>query len=227
MSAAPVRVNASRLQVVPMAIRILLADDHEIVRQGLKALLEQKGYQVVGEASNGHEALKMAAKIQFDVAVFDLTMPLLNGLDATHEMGTLLPKTPVILLTMHTEEQYILDALRAGARGYVLKSEAATNLVAAIEEVAKGSSYLSPRVSRAVMQAYLDKGKRAEDPLSSRERQVLQLIAEGKATKEVAVVLGISVKTAESHRSRIMEKLNTHGTAALVRYAIRRGLIEP
>jgi DNA-binding NarL/FixJ family response regulator len=210
-----------------MPIRILLADDHEIVRQGLKALLEQKGYQVVGEAANGHDALKLAAKTKPDVAVFDLTMPLLNGLDATHEMAAILPKTPVVLLTMHTEEQYILDALRAGARGYVLKSEAATNLVAAIEEVAQGGSYLSPRVSRAVVLAYLDKGKRPEDPLSSRERQVLQLIAEGKATKEVADVLGISVKTAESHRSRIMEKLNTHGTAALVRYAIRRGLIEP
>lgn len=210
-----------------MAIRILLADDHEIVRQGLKALLEQKGYQVVGEAANGQEALRLAAKAKPDVAVFDLSMPLLNGLDATQEMGHLLPKTPVILLTMHTEEQYVLDALRAGARGYVLKSEAATNLVAAIEEVAHGSNYLSPRVSRAVVQAYLDKSKRPEDPLSSRERQVLQLIAEGKLTKEVAGLLGISVKTAESHRSRIMEKLNTHGTAALVRYAIRRGIIEP
>src|SRR5580658_10523207 len=210
-----------------MSIKILLADDHEIVRQGLKALLEQKGYQVVGEAANGHDALKLAAKTKPDVAVFDLTMPMLNGLDATQEMATILPKTPVILLTMHAEEQYILDALRAGARGYVLKSEAATNLVSAIEEVAQGSSYLSPRVSRAVVLAYLDKSKRPEDPLSSRERQVLQLIAEGKSTKEVASVLGISVKTAESHRSRIMEKLNTHGTAALVRYAIRRGLIEP
>jgi two-component system, NarL family, response regulator NreC len=224
---APARAKIAGSQPEPKAIRILLADDHEIVRQGLKALLEQKGYQVVGEAANGHEALRLAAKTQPDVAVFDLTMPLLNGLDACQELSHLLPKTPVVLLTMHTEEQYILDALRAGARGYVLKSEAATNLVAAIEEVANGSSFLSPRVSRAVVLAYLDKSKRPEDPLSSRERQVLQLIAEGKATKEVATVLGISVKTAESHRSRIMEKLNTHGTAALVRYAIRRGLIEP
>jgi DNA-binding NarL/FixJ family response regulator len=210
-----------------MAIRILLADDHEIVRQGLKALLEQKGFQIVGEASNGHEAVRLAGRCHPDVAVLDLTMPLLNGIDTTRELGKTVPKTPVVLLTMHTEEQYILDALRAGARGYVLKSEAATDLVGAIEEAFRGGSYLSPRVSRAVVQAYLDKSNVPHDPLTDRERQVLQLVAEGKSTKEVAVVLGVSVKTAESHRSRIMEKLDTHGTAGLVRYAIRRGLIEP
>ncbi len=210
-----------------MAIKILLADDHEIVRQGLKALLEQKGFQVAAEASNGHEAVKLAAKVRPDVAVLDLTMPLLNGVDATRELAQEALKVPVVLLTMHTEEQYIIDALRAGARGYVLKSEAATDLVAAIEDVVRGASYLSPRVSRAVVQAYLNKNKLPEDPLSGRERQVLQLVAEGKSTKEVAAVLGVSVKTAESHRSRIMDKLDTHGTAGLVRYAIRRGIIEP
>src|SRR5436853_58331 len=188
-----------------MPTRVFLADDHEIVRQGLKALLEQRGYQVVGEAANGHDAVRAAVKANPDVAVFDLTMPLLNGIDAAREMGQVLPKVPVIVLTMHTEEQYILDALRAGARGYVLKSEASTDLVGAIEDVVRGSSYLSPRVSRAVVQAYLDKSKLPEDPLTARERQVLQLIAEGKSTKEVATVLGVSVKTAESHRSRIME----------------------
>jgi len=210
-----------------MPIRILLADDHEIVRTGLRALLEQKGYLVVAEACNGHEAVRMAAKSNPDVAVLDLTMPLLNGIDAARELGQTSPKLPVVLLTMHTEEQYVLDALRAGARGYVLKSEAATDLVTAIEDVFGGSSYLSPRVSRAVVEAFLNKSKLPNDPLTPRERQVLQLIAEGKSTKEVAVVLGVSTKTAESHRGRIMEKLNTHGTAALVRYAIRRGIIEP
>ena len=210
-----------------MPIKVLLADDHEIVRQGLRVLLEQKGFTVVAEAANGRDAIRAAQATPPDVAVFDLTMPSLNGLDATREMGTILPKVPVVLLTMHTEEHYILDSLRAGARGYVLKSEAATDLVNAIEEVSKGAGYLSPRVSRAVVQAYLDKRQLPEDPLSARERQVLQLIAEGKSTKEVAAVLGVSPKTAESHRNRIMEKLNTHGTAALVRYAIRRGIIEP
>src|SRR5258706_11031187 len=130
-----------------MSIRILLADDHEIVRQGLRVLLEQKGYKVVGEASNGHEAVRLAAQCRPDVAVFDLTMPLVNGIGATQEMVKNHPKTPVILLTMHTEEQYILEALRAGARGYVLKSEASTDLVGAIEEAVRGGSYLSARVS--------------------------------------------------------------------------------
>jgi two-component system response regulator NreC len=210
-----------------MAIRILLADDHEIVRTGLRALLEQKGYEVVAEACDGHEAVRMAAKSSPDIAVLDLTMPMLNGIDAARELGQTAPRLPVVLLTMHTEEQYVLDALRAGARGYVLKSEAATDLVAAIEDVSGGASYLSPRVSRAVVEAFLNKSKLPDDRLTARERQVLQLIAEGKSTKEVAAVLGVSTKTAESHRGRIMEKLNTHGTAALVRYAIRRGIIEP
>jgi two-component system response regulator NreC len=208
-------------------IRILLADDHEIVRTGLKALLEQKGYGVVAEACNGIEAVRMAAKSSPDVAVLDLAMPMMNGIDAARELGKTAPKVPVVLLTMHTEDQYVLDALRVGIRGYVLKSEAATDLVTAINDVSEGRSYLSPRVSRAVVEAFLNKNRSLDDPLSARERQVLQLVAEGKSNKEVASMLGISAKTAEAHRGRIMEKLNTHGTAALVRYAIRHGLIEP
>ena len=210
-----------------MPLKILLADDHQIVRQGLKSLLEEKGFTVVGEASDGHEAVRLANEKHPDVAVLDLTMPLLNGVDAARQIRHDLPGTKVILLTMHTDEQYILDAIRAGVSGYVLKSEAATDLVKAIMDVNKGLTHLSSRVSRAVVKGYLDKTESPGDPLSPRERQVLQLVAEGKTTKEIATVLGVSVKTADSHRTRIMKKLDMHGTAGLVRYAIRTGLIQP
>ena len=210
-----------------MPLKILLADDHQIMRQGLKALLEEKGFAVVGEASDGHEAVRVANEKKPDVAVVDLSMPLLNGIDAARQIRHDLPATKVILLTMHTDEQYILDAIRAGVSGYVLKSEAATDLVKAIQDVNKGLTHLSSRVSRAVVKGYLDKNESPADPLSPRERQVLQLIAEGKTTKEIATVLGVSVKTADSHRTRIMKKLDMHGTAGLVRYAIRTGLIQP
>ncbi len=210
-----------------MSARVLLADDHQIVREGFKSLLEKKGFQVVAEASDGHEAVRLVKEHRPDVAILDLAMPLLNGLDAAREMLQQFPKMKAILLTMHTEEQYVLDALQAGVHGYVLKTEAASDLIHALNEVCRGSTYLSSKVSRAVVHAFLDKRGLAPDPLTARERQVLQLIAEGKTTKEIATVLGISVKTAESHRTRIMEKLETHGTAGLVRYAIRRGLVQP
>ena len=210
-----------------MPLKILLADDHQIIRQGLKALLEEKGFAVVGEASDGHEAVRLANEKHPDVAVVDLSMPLLNGIDAARQIRHDLPGCKVILLTMHTDEQYVLDAVRAGVTGYVLKSEAATDLVKAIQDVNKGLTHLSSRVSRAVIKGYLDKKESPSDPLSPRERQVLQLVAEGKTTKEIATVLGVSVKTADSHRTRIMKKLDMHGTAGLVRYAIRTGLIQP
>jgi DNA-binding NarL/FixJ family response regulator len=210
-----------------MPLKILLADDHQIIRQGLKALLEQKGFAVVGEASDGHEAVRVANEKHPDVAVLDLSMPLLNGIDAARQIRHDLPGTKVILLTMHTDEQYVLNAIRAGISGYVLKSEAATDLVKAIQDVNKGLTHLSSRISRAVVKGYLDKNESPADPLSPRERQVLQLVAEGKTTKEIATVLGVSVKTADSHRTRIMKKLDMHGTAGLVRYAIRTGLIQP
>jgi len=161
------------------------------------------------------------------VAVLDLAMPLLNGLDTAREILRISPRTRTILLTMHPEDHYIFEALRAGIEGYVLKTQAAEDLVRAIREVFRGMIYLSPGVSRAVVQAYLAKTDLPPDPLAPRERQVLQLVAEGKTTKEIAVLLGISVKTAESYRSRIMQKLDIHETAGLVRYAIRRGLIQP
>jgi DNA-binding NarL/FixJ family response regulator len=209
-----------------MPTRVLLADDHALIRQGLRALLEKQGFQVVCEASDGQEALRSVEKTQPDVAIVDISMPVLNGVDTARELKKSAPKTKVILLTQHDEDQYVTEALRAGVKGYVLKSQAADDLIHAIQEVCRGSVYLSPNISRAVVDAYLSKSDVSNDPLSGRERQVLQLVGEGKSTKDIAVCLGISVKTAESHRARLMKKLDIHETATLVRYAIRRGLIQ-
>ena len=209
-----------------MAIRVLLADDHLIVCQSLKAVLEREELQVVGEAADGREAVRLARALRPDVAVLDVSMPLLNGLDAAREIQKACPRTRTILLTMHGEDTYVLQALQMGIRGYVLKSQAVTDLVRAVREVSRGAMYLSPGVSAAVVEAYRTK-KDLRDPLTPRERGVLQLVAEGKTTKEVASLLGVSVKTAEYHRNSLMQKLGIHETASLVRYAIRRGLIEP
>jgi two-component system response regulator NreC len=210
-----------------MPIRVLLADDHALIRQGLRALLEKHGFQIVAEASDGQEALRSVMEANPDVAIVDISMPLLNGVDTARELKKSSPKTKVILLTQHDEEQYVTESLRAGVRGYVLKSQAGSDLVHAIQEVCRGSVYLSPNISRAVVDAYLSKTYVTPDPLSGRERQVLQLVGEGKSTKDIATHLGISVKTAESHRARLMKKLDIHETASLVRYAIRSGLIQP
>lgn len=207
-------------------MHILLADDHLIVRQGLKVLLEREGFTVVGEASDGREAVRLAQKLCPDIALLDFTMPLLNGIDAGRIILQTSPKTKIVLLTMHAENHHVLEALRVGFKGYVLKTKAVEELVQAIQEVSRGKLYLTPGVSEVVVQAYLAQSELPPEPLSLREREVLQLIAEGKTTKEAAVVLGISTKTAESHRARIMAKLNIHETASLVRYAIRRGLIQ-
>jgi len=210
-----------------MPTRVLLADDHALVRQGLMAFLERQRFQVVSEASDGQEAVRLAEDTQPDVAILDISMPILNGVDAARELKKSSPKTRVIILTKHDEDQYVTEALRAGVRGYVLKSQVANDLLHAIQEVCRGSVYLSPSISRTVVGAYLSKADVGADPLSARERQVLQLVGEGKSTKEIATQLGISVKTAESHRTRLMRKLDIHETASLVRYAIRRGLIQP
>ncbi len=210
-----------------MPIRVVLADDHVVVRQGIKTFLEREGFQVAGEASDGQEAVRLVPNLRPDVAILDIGMPVLNGLDAARELRKACPKARTILLTCHDEDQYVTEALRAGIKGYVLKNQAASDLVHAIHEVCRGGIYLSPGVSRALVDGYLAKAELSTDPLSSRERQVLQLISEGKSTKDVATLLGISVKTAESHRARLMRKLDIHETASLVRYAIRRGLIEP
>jgi len=205
--------------------RILLADDHVIVRQGFRALLEREGLEVVAEAANGHEAVRLAGELLPDVAVLDFAMPLLNGIDAAKEIRRRSPRTRTILLTVHSEDHYVLEAVQAGVNGYVVKTQAAADLVQAIREIRGNAIYLSPTISRAVVEAYFDKATPPGDVLSSRERQVLQLVAEGKTTKEIAGVLGVSIKTADSHRTRIMRKLDIHDTAGLVRFAIRRGLI--
>lgn len=210
-----------------MSIRILLADDHPIVRHGVRALLEKEGFKVVGEASDGQEVLRLAQTLFPDVAVLDLAMPNLNGIDTCRQLTRDVPKTKSILLTMHADDHYVLEALQAGFKGYVLKNKAPEDLVNAVREVARGGVYMSADVSLTVTQAYLNQTDLAASPLSNRERQVLQLIAEGKTTKEVAAILNVSVKTAETHRTRIMEKLDIHGTAGLVRYAIRKGLTQP
>ncbi len=205
--------------------RVLLADDHLIVRQGLKVLLQREGFEIVGEAADGQQAVRLARDRRPDVAILDFTMPVLNGLDAAREILRSCPRTRVILLTMHTEDRYVHEALRVGVSGYVVKSQASADLVRAIREVSRDMTYLSPRVSRTVVQAYLAKSD-VPDPLTPREREVLRLVAEGKTTKEVAAILGISVKTAEAHRIRVMKKLETHNTASTVRYAIRQGLVQ-
>jgi len=209
----------------PVDARILLADDHEIVREGFRALLERAGLNVVAEASDGQEAVRAATEHAPDVAILDISMPLLTGCDACREITRVSPKTKVIILTVHIEEPFVIESLKAGAMGYVLKSRGATGLLEAIRVVLNDQVYLSPGIVKPVVQAFVAETA-IEDPLSARERQVVQLIAEGLATKEVAALLQISIKTAESHRNRIMQKLDIHGTAGMVRYAIRRGLAE-
>lgn len=211
----------------PTAFRVMLADDHKLLRQGIKALLEADGLTVVGEAGDGREAIRIAQQTQPDFAILDIMMPLLNGLDVVREIRRISPKTKSLVLTMHTEDAFVMESLHAGVKGYLLKTQAAEDVVRAIREVAKGSFYLSPGVSQTVIHAYLGKTDLPLDPLTTREREVLQLVAEGMTTKKLAGMLGIGVKTAECHRHRIMEKLDIHDTAGLVRYSIRRRLIEP
>jgi len=210
-----------------MPLRVLLADDHQIVRDGLKALLAREGLEVVGEAADGHEAVRLASAVSPDVVVMDLAMPLLNGLDAAREILRAAPRMGVVLLTMHAEDHQVIAAMRAGVRGYVVKTQAAEELVRAIRDVAGGRVHLGSGASKVLVDAYIGGGDPPSDPLTPRDRQVLQLVAEGHTTKEIATQLGISTKTAETYRANIMEKLDIHDTAGLVRYAIRRGLVQP
>jgi two-component system response regulator NreC len=208
-----------------MSVRIILADDHPMFLQGLKRLLERADFEVVGEAGDGREAVRLATEKRPDVAILDLAMPLLNGVDAAREIGKAAPGTKTIILTTYSEDQCVREAMRAGVSGYLLKTKAASDLMQAIREVSQGAIYLGEGVSRDLLQPQPEVGAGRENPLSGRERQVLQLIAEGRKVKEIAGLLGVSVKTIETHRMRLMDKLDIHETAGLVRYAIRMGII--
>lgn len=205
---------------------VVVADDHAMFRQGLIALLQGEEFNVVGEAQNGHETIRVVRNLLPDLAIVDFNMPLLNGIDAARDIQRRSPKTHVVLLTMYDDDACVLEALRAGVRGYVLKSQTTADLVVALREVLKGAVYLSPGISDTVVNLYVTHSDADTDALSERERQVLQLIAEGHTTKSIASMLFVSVKTAESHRTHIMQRLDIHNIASLVRYAIRRGMIK-
>ncbi len=208
-------------------IRILLADDHAMVRQGFRMILSsQPDMQIIGEAGNGKEAVEMTEKLLPDVIVMDVAMPELNGIEATRKIIAALPRSRILALSMHKDSVYVREILRAGARGYLLKDSIDSDLLAAVRAVAKGEGYLSPAVSDAVLTDYRKHVTAPLDLLTSREREVLQMIAVGKTNKDVANELKLSVYTVDAHRGRIMEKLNLHSTGELVRFAVRNGLID-
>ncbi|HZS51852.1 MAG TPA: response regulator transcription factor [Bryobacterales bacterium] len=208
-------------------IRILLADDHPVVRQGFRLILTaQPDMEIVGEAGNGREAVELAQGLLPDVVVMDVAMPELNGIEATRRLARVAPRTRVLALSMHKDSVYVREILRAGARGYLLKDSVDRDLLAAVRSVAGGEGYLSPGVADAVLSDYRRHVTDPLDLLSSREREVLQMIAEGKTNKEIAAALNLSVYTVDAHRGRIMEKLNLHSMGELVRFAMRSGLID-
>ena len=214
-------------------VHILLADDHEVVRKGLRALLEtQPGWKVIAEATDGREAVEKAQSMHPDVAIVDIGMPSLNGLEATRQIVKKAPRTRVLVLTMHDTNPLIQQVVKAGARGYVLKSDVASDLVAAVEALTRDQTFFTSKVSQIILDRYVGKSDVPENvadpdsPLTPREREVVQLLAEGKSSKEVAAVLGISVKTAETHRINLMRKLDCHSVAEVVRYAVRNLIAE-
>lgn len=212
-------------------LRLLLGDDHRILRHGLRKILEEKPeFQVVGEAGDGREAVKMAAALLPDVAILDIAMPLLNGIEATRQILRRVPSCKVLILSMHADEPYIARALQAGARGYLLKDSASTDLLRAVSAVASGKAFFSAVISQAMIDDYVRRVADASirDPyetLSEREREIFQLIAEGHSNKDVALILSISPATVETHRAHILQKLDVHNTAELVLYAVRKGVI--
>lgn len=212
-------------------VRILLCDDHLLIRASLKSLIgEFPGIDVVGEAGDGREALEHVAKLSPNVVLMDIAMPGLNGLEATRRLVKDYPQVRVLMLSMHGDESHVLQALRAGASGYVLKGSAPRELEMAIEAVARGEIFLSPAISKHVIDVYLNRAEgqaNSLDLLTPRQREILQLIAEGKSSKQIAQMLDASVKTIESHRASLMERLDIHDVAGLVRYAIRHGLVSP
>lgn len=208
-------------------IRVLLADDHAMVRKGFRLILEaQPDMEIAGEAGNGREAVELAEKLHPDVVVMDVAMPELNGIEATRRLASSSPHTRVLALSMHKDSVYVREILRAGARGYLLKDSIDTDLISAVRAVAKGDGYISPGVSDAVLTDYRRHVTDPLDLLTSREREVLQMIAESKTNKEIAASLNLSIYTVEAHRGKIMEKLNLHSTGELVRFAVRHGLID-
>jgi DNA-binding NarL/FixJ family response regulator len=211
-------------------IRIVIADDHEIVRQGLRSLLENDGCDVVGEYGSGRDAVEGIKSVKPEVAVMDISMPELNGVEATQQISKLQPETKVIILTMHDSEELARRVLEAGARGYVLKSDAARDLANAVRTVMKGQPFFSGKISEMLLRGYLNNPNQPQETamasLTPREREIVQLLAEGKSSKEVASVLGTSPATVETQRAKIMQKLDLHSVTDLVRYAIRNHIIE-
>jgi DNA-binding NarL/FixJ family response regulator len=211
--------------------RVLLADDHRLMRSGLRLVIEQNpDFQVVGEADDGRQAVALTSELKPDVVVMDIGMPNLNGIEAAHQITEAHPEVPVVMLSMHSDEGYVLRALKSGARAYLLKDSAEADLSRAIQAVREGKSFFSPAVSKLLLDDYVRKLQRAGiedsyDLLSPREREILQLVAEGKSSKEIAVDLNLSVYTIETHRSNLMQKLNLRGIPELILYAVRKGLI--
>ncbi len=211
--------------------KVLLAEDHTLVRAGFRALLEKlDGVQVIGEVSDGREALRMSKEAEPDVVLMDIAMPGMNGLEATSRMRQECPRTKVLMLSMYTNEEYLQEALRAGAAGYLLKDADRVELELAIKTVCRGESYLTPAVAKFTLDAYCRQGDVQPGPLgrlTARQREILQLIAEGCSTKQIAQRLDLSVKTVETHRAQLMERLEIHDVPGLVRLAIRTGLVQP
>ncbi len=217
-------------------LRILIADDHEVARRGIRALLESHpGWEVCGEAKDGREAVELASRTNPDLVLLDIGMPNLNGLEAARQVLAESPDIAILILTMHDSDQVVREVLRAGARGFLLKSDAGRDLVAAVEALQLQRTFFTTRVSQMVLDGFLDRDPRPEndanddeggDVLTGREREVIQLLAEGKTSKEVAVTLNLSVKTAETHRTNLMRKLGLHSVADLTRYAVRNGIVQ-
>lgn len=215
-----------------MAFRIFIADDHEVVRKGLIALLQaQPDWEVCGEAADGREAVEKAAEVKPDIVILDIGMPSLNGLEATRQILKVNPEAKILVLTLHDSDSVVREVLNAGARGFLLKSDAARDLVAAVEALRRDKTYFTSKVAAMVLEGYLKGGvapssaQLGRNRLTPREREIVQLLAEGKSTKEVAVTLGLSVKTAETHRSNIMRKLQIHSVSDLVLYAVRNNIV--
>jgi DNA-binding NarL/FixJ family response regulator len=224
--------SANRRLTVP-ALKVLIADDHEIVRQGLRSMLEaQRDCQVVGEARDGRQAVTLTKELNPDIVILDIGMPTLNGLEATRQILKMRPQTKVLILTMHESDSVIREVLDAGARGYILKTDAGRDLVTAVDSLRRNKTFFTSRVSQMILDGFLKGDPRPQDSdsgavrLTPRQREIVQLLAEGKSSKEVAVALDLSVKTAETHRANIMRKLDCHSVSEVVRYAIRNKIIE-